>query len=61
LDGLATSDFKTYACFKDLAWSFSRPEPGKTHLAGDLAERCIEVAVEFGLVDLDRQFDFVAF
>ena len=35
-------------------------EPGQPDLAGDLAERLVDVAVELGLVDLDRQLDLVA-
>ena len=35
-------------------------EPGQADLAGDLAERLVDVLVELGLVDVDRQLDLVA-
>ena len=34
-------------------------EPGQPHLAGDLAERLVDVAVELGLVDVDGELDLV--
>ena len=35
-------------------------EPGQPDLAGDLAEGRVDVLVELGLVDVDRQLDLVA-
>ena len=35
-------------------------KPGQADLAGDLAERLVDVAVEFGLVDGDRQLHELA-
>ena len=34
-------------------------EPGQPDLPGDLAERLVDVAVELGLVDVDRELDLV--
>jgi hypothetical protein len=61
LNCLSASGFDANAGFENFARGFAGPNPWKTHLMGNLAKRCIEVAIEFGLIDLDRQFDFVAF
>jgi hypothetical protein len=54
------------ACRRDADAGFEHPsghlavpEAGKLHLAGDRAERLIDVLVELGLIDLDVQLDFV--
>ena len=48
------------AGLEDAARRLAGAEAREADLAGDLAERRVDVAVELGLVDLDRQLDLVA-
>ena len=48
------------AGLEDTARHLAGAEPGKPDLLGDLAERPVDVPVELGLVDGDRELDLVA-
>jgi hypothetical protein len=51
----------TDACFQNAAWRFARAEPWQAYFACDLSERGVDIAVKFGLVNLDGELDHVAF
>src|SRR4029079_5411013 len=60
-EGLGAADVLAELGFEDAPGRLARAEPGELHLPGDPAERLIDVLFEFGLVDLDRKADLVAF
>jgi hypothetical protein len=47
------------AGFEDPPRRLAVAKAGQPDLAGDLAERLVDVAIELGLVDIDRDLDLV--